>query len=86
MGLLDNKDWKAREFFNEYLELKRDIQELVQHQEYFARHNRTKEVKDYQVDIDAKVERLKFVLNNLKVIHGIAMEDLILLSIGIDVQ
>lgn len=85
MGLLENKGWIVQDFFNEYLDLKRDIQELVQHQQHFARHNRTKEVNDYQVDIDEKVKRLKFVLNELKFVHGIAMEDLILLSIGIDV-
>lgn len=85
MGLLENKGWLAQDFYNEYLKLKVEISELIQNQKYFARHDKQKEVQDYQNEIDEKVDRLKLVLNQLRVVHGISMENLILLSIGIDV-
>lgn len=75
----------AQEFYNEYLELKQSIGELINERDYFTRIKRTKYVSECQGKIDDKVERLKLVLNQLKVVHGVSMEDLILLSIGIDV-
>ena len=85
MGLLDKKSWQAQEYYNEYLELKRDLLELVQHRNHFKPYNKPDVLHAYQITINEKVKRLKFVLNELKVVHEIALEDLILLSIGIDV-
>ena len=83
MGLLVGKGWIAQEFYNEYLSLKMELSELTTNQEYFKRTNREKEIQEYQIAIDEKVEKLKFVLQELKT-NGVKMEDLILLSIGID--
>lgn len=85
MSLLAGKHWQAQDYYNEYLRLKTEIPELINSRDYFFRHNKEKEVQEFQVSIDEKVERLKLVLNQLKLVHGIAMEDLILLSIGVDI-
>ncbi|PLS19314.1 hypothetical protein CVD28_02560 [Bacillus sp. M6-12] len=85
MGLLDNKSWMAQDLYNEYLDLKTEIPQLINSRDHFFRHQKMKEVKEFQESIDEKVKRFKTILNELKVVHGIAMEDLILLSIGIDV-
>lgn len=85
MSLLAGKHWQAQDFYNEYLRLKTEIPELISGRDHLFRHNKEKEVQDFQISIDEKVERLKLVLNQLKVVHGVAMEDLILLSIGVDI-
>jgi len=85
MAFLDGKSWIARELYIEYLQLKTDIPALINGRDHFAQRNKSEEVEDFQKDINTKVDRLEFVLNQLKVEHGIRMEDLILLSIGIDV-
>lgn len=85
MGLLDNKSWKAKELYNEYLQLMKEIPQLVKARDFYISKNSDIGSRDYQNDIDENVERLKDVLNQLKIVHGIAMEDLILLSIGIDI-
>jgi hypothetical protein len=85
MSLLVGKNWQAQDFYNEYLRLKTEIPELINSRDHFFRHNKDNEAQEFQFSIDEKVERLKFILNQLKVVHGIAMEDLILLSIGIDI-
>jgi hypothetical protein len=87
MGLLDNKSWMAQDLYNEYLELKTDIQESVKNVDYIKRVGTVSEevIKTKEEKIQEKVARLKVVLNELKVFHKVAMEDLILLSIGIEV-
>lgn len=85
MGLLDNKSRKAKELYNEYLQLMTEIPQLVKARDFYISKNSDIGSRDYQNDIDENVERLKDVLNQLKIVHGIAMEDLILLSIGIDI-
>ncbi|MFS0657420.1 hypothetical protein AB1L07_02180 [Niallia alba] len=88
MGLLDNKNWMAQDLYNEYLELKADIAERVKVLEYQKNISGTiteKGIKELEDKNSEKAARLRKVLNELKVVHGIAMEDLILLSIGIDI-
>lgn len=85
MGLLDNKSWVAQDLYNEYLQLKTEIPHLINSRDHFFRHEKAKEVQEFQQSIDKKVDRLKIILSQLKIEHGIKMEDLILLSIGIDV-
>lgn len=84
MGLLDNKGWLAQDFYNEYLSLKQEIPHLISSRDHFFRCNKAKEVQEFQHSIDEKVSRLKFVLEQLR-LEGIKMEDLILLSVGIDI-
>lgn len=86
MGLLDNKSWQAQDYYNEYLTLKTEISHLINSRDHFFRNSKPKEVQEYQHSIDEKVDRLKFVLNQLNVVHGISMENLILLSIGVDIE
>lgn len=85
MGLLEDKSWLAQDFYNEYLSLKVQIQELILTRNHFESYNKVDEAREMQVKIDEKVTRLKFVLNVLKLECGVPMEDLILLSIGVDV-
>lgn len=86
MSLLDNKGWQAQDLYNEYLELKTDIAERVKVLEYQKNVIGTiteKGIKELEDKNSEKVARLRIVLNELKLFHGVAMEDLILLSIGI---
>lgn len=87
MGLLENKGWEAQDLYNEYLDLKQDISKRIQNLEYqVSMGNLTSDGVYFKQDIiDEKVDRLKVILNHMKVLHGISMEDLILLSIGVDV-
>ncbi|RHW31869.1 hypothetical protein [Oceanobacillus profundus] len=85
MGLLQNKSWMTEELYNQYLQLKTEIPQLIKARDFYVSKQSDLGILDYQNSIDEKVERLKYILNQLKVVHGIAMEDLILLSIGIDV-
>lgn len=88
MGLLDKKGWMAQDLYNEYLDLKTDISERVKVLEYQKNISGTiteKGIKEFEYTTNEKVARLREILNQLKVVHGVAMEDLILLSIGIDI-
>ncbi|MCZ4246881.1 hypothetical protein O2313_04965 [Bacillus amyloliquefaciens] len=85
MGLLGDKGWQALEYYNLYLDLKVDISERVQSLEYIkGEGNVTGEAYSYKDDrLKEKVNQLRFVLNELKN-AGVSMEDLILLSCGVD--
>lgn len=87
MGLLDNKSFMAQEYYNEYLDLKTDIADRVKNLQVMKQFGTVTEegVKLKEDKLNEKVARLRVVLNELKIVHGVAMEDLILLSIGIDV-
>lgn len=88
MGLLEGKSWVAQDFYNEYLTLKTDIAESVKVLNYQKNISGTiteKGIQELESKIHEKATRLRFVLNQLKVVHGIALEDLILLSVGVDV-
>ncbi|MFS0657416.1 hypothetical protein AB1L07_02160 [Niallia alba] len=78
---------QAQEYFNEYLDLKVDIDERVKNLNYMKNTGKltVDEVESRQVEINIKVERLLYVLNKLNVVHGVLFEDLILLSIGVDI-
>jgi hypothetical protein len=86
MGLLEGKSWLAQDFYNEYLKMKVDISESIKSLDYCKlRDVLTEEViKAREEKIAEKVARLKVILNHLK-LSGVSMEDLILLSIGVDV-
>jgi hypothetical protein len=85
MGLLEDKSWLAQDFYNEYLKLKVDISESIKNLEWMKSNGTTEEgIKVREDRINEKVARLKIILNHLK-LSGVSMEDLILLSIGVDV-
>lgn len=85
MSILENKGWMAQDFYNEYLELKVKISELVKTKEHFERNRQPRKViQEIEVELNEKVSRMRFVLEQFKY-NGIALEDLILLSIGVDV-
>ena len=77
--------WKAQDFFNEYLQLKSDIILGYKDRDYYFRINNEEKFVQTHEELLEKIARLKFVLNQLKVVHGVQMEDLILLSVGVDV-
>lgn len=85
MGLLEGKSWAVQDFYNEYLKLKIEIPELVNSRNHFKMYNKHNEIKELQTSIDVKVNRLKFVLDQLE-LNRVSMQDLIFLSIGIDVE
>lgn len=78
---------QAQEYYKEFLELKIDIEERIKNLNYMKSVGTITEegIQFKQDKIDEKVERFKFVLNQLKVFHEVSMEDLILLSLGIEV-
>lgn len=77
--------WKAQDFFNDYLQLKSDIILGYKDRDYYFRINNEEKFAQTHEELVKKVNALKFVLNQLKVVHGVQMEDLILLSVGVDV-
>ena len=79
---LKNKGWIAQEFYNEYLELKCDIASFTRQLEY---PRLDEDMRLYLEDqLDEKVDRMRFVLNELKS-KGVNPEDLILLSLGVNI-
>lgn len=86
MGLLKNKSWQAQDLYNEYLELKVDISEKIINLEFVKSMEVTaEEVTTRENSINEKVMRLRTVLNQLRVEHNVQLEDLIILSLGVDV-
>ena len=79
------QSWKAQDFFNEYLQLKSDIILGYKDRDYYFRMNNEEKFVQTHEELLEKIAKLKFVLNQLKVVHGVQMEDLILLSVGVDV-
>ncbi|WCK57183.1 hypothetical protein PP175_28765 (plasmid) [Aneurinibacillus sp. Ricciae_BoGa-3] len=75
--LLEGKGWIAQEFYNEYLRLKEEIFNLTKYVQY-------EKNAELEAKLEEKVKRLRFVLQQLK-LNGVALEDLILLSIGVEV-
>lgn len=74
--LLEGKGWIAQEFYNEYLELKTEISDMTHNH---LRHDQLEK------DLATKVKRMRFVLQELQS-NKVRLEDLILLSIGVDVE
>ncbi|MCY8063866.1 hypothetical protein MOC76_16370 [Bacillus spizizenii] len=87
MGLLKNKSWQAQDLYNEYLELKVDISEKVINLEFVKSMGEVtaEEATTRENSINEKVMRLRTVLNQLRVEHNVQLEDLIILSLGVDV-
>ncbi|MEC1404191.1 hypothetical protein [Bacillus subtilis] len=87
MGLLKNKSWKAQDLYNEYLELKVDISQEAINLEFIKSMGEVtaEEVTTRKNSINEKVMRLRTVLNQLKVEHNVQLEDLIILSLGVDI-
>ncbi|UML50993.1 hypothetical protein MKS87_11410 [Bacillus subtilis] len=87
MGLLKNKSWQAQDLYNEYLELKVDISEKIINLEFVKSMGEVtaEEVTTRENSINEKVMRLRTVLNQLRVEHNVQLEDLIILSLGVDV-
>lgn len=78
MSFLQRKSWIAQEFYNEYLATKQDILELTK------RLDISGDVADEAELID-KIKYMRMVLKELK-LHGVDLEDLILLSMNVDVE
>ncbi|KXJ35293.1 hypothetical protein AX282_06095 [Bacillus spizizenii] len=87
MGLLKNKSWQAQDLYNEYLELKVDISEKIINLEFVKSMGKVtaEEVTTRENSINEKVMRLRTVLNQLRVEHNVQLEDLIILSLCVDV-
>lgn len=87
MGLLKNKSWQAQDLYNEYLELKVIISEKVINLEYVKSIGEvtSEEITTRENSINEKVVRLRTVLNQLRVEHNVQLEDLIILSLGVDI-
>ncbi|MCY7977439.1 hypothetical protein P8843_07105 [Bacillus inaquosorum] len=87
MGLLKNKRWQAQDLYNEYLELKVDISEKVINLEFVKSMGEVtpEEITTRENSINEKVVRLRTVLNQLRVEHNVQLEDLIILSLGVDI-
>ncbi|URJ76337.1 hypothetical protein MF621_004043 (plasmid) [Bacillus velezensis] len=87
MVLLKNKSWQAQDLYNEYLELKVIISEKVINLEYVKSIGEVtpEEITTRENSINEKVVRLRTVLNQLRVEHNVQLEDLIILSLGVDV-
>ncbi|MCY7943931.1 hypothetical protein MOC02_07405 [Bacillus inaquosorum] len=87
MGLLKNKSWQAQDLYNEYLELKVDISEKVINLEFVKSMGEVtpEEITTRENSINEKVVRLRTVLNQLRVEHNVQLEDLIILSLGVDI-
>ncbi|WP_243572772.1 hypothetical protein [Bacillus stercoris] len=87
MGLLKNKSWHAQDLYNEYLELKVEISQEVINLEFVKSMGEVtaEEVTTRKNSINEKVMRLRTVLNQLKVEHNVQLEDLIILSLGVDI-
>lgn len=90
MELFANKSWMAQELYNEYLNLKIDIQSLVQKLDYLRNTGRNNvpggTYYQQETELNTKVKRFKTILNELRMMHGILLEDLILLSLGVDIE
>lgn len=78
MGIVTN------EFYIEYLELKQEIQELnvkVNAPQWFEKQGASQE--ENKKTLDEKIERMKVVLEQLK-LGGVTAEKLLWLSLGVD--
>lgn len=75
---LEGKSWITQDYYNEYLNLKEEIFK-------YASLLECKDDVSIQEKLDEKVNRMKYVLGRLKE-NGVAMGDLILLSLGVDVE
>lgn len=78
MGIVTN------EFYIEYLELKKEIQELnvkIEAPKWFEKQGDSQE--ENKKTLDVKIERMKVVLEQLK-LGGVTAETLLWLSLGVD--
>jgi hypothetical protein len=76
---LKGKSWMAQEYYNEYLIMKQEISELnvVLNSRFGTPQDEAKLIQE--------IARFKYVLSMLKE-QGVDMADLILLSIGVDME
>jgi hypothetical protein len=82
---MEFKSWQAQDYYNEYLDLKFKISDIVTELEYCKKHEKFNYmVEKWESELEPLVKRLKFVLQELR-LHGVSMEDLILLSVGVEV-
>jgi hypothetical protein len=86
VGLLDEKGWIAQDFYNEYLDLKVEISEMVKNIHYIQSRglDSSEFLETRKEKLNEKVKRMRFILEQFK-LNGVALEDLILLSLGVDV-
>lgn len=73
--------WQVQEYYNRYLELKSEISTLMRN-DAFGFDDGIDEA-EAETELDNKVKEFQSTLSNMK-LHGIKMEDLIMLSIGIE--
>lgn len=85
LGEILESSWQAQDYFNEYLILKEAIIQGHKEQDYYFRKNDKEKFMQNGEELFKKIDRLKFILNQLRINHGVNMEDLILLSVGVDV-
>lgn len=86
--LLEGKSWLTQDYYNEYLELKVNISTLtdkLNHQHGRVTPLTEEQIQEIQSSLNQKVKRMKLVLEQLK-LGGISHVDLILLSLGVQVE
>jgi len=78
-------NWMVQDFYNQYLTLKEEIRELTHrlHQESFPLTDDNK--KALEVTLTEKVKEFRIVLKDLE-LRGVDLTNLILLSIGVEVN
>ncbi|AJD93045.1 hypothetical protein JMA_37270 (plasmid) [Jeotgalibacillus malaysiensis] len=75
------------EYFNEYLELKQEIPNLVLRKEnpqwfYLDEQNQ----KELEARLEEKVRRMRVIIEYLKYHDGVTAEQLLLLTMGVEVE
>lgn len=75
------------EYFNEYLELKQEIPNLVLRKENPQWFNLDEEQqKKVEVELEEKVRRIRVLIEYMKFHDGVTAEQLLLLSMGVEVE
>lgn len=81
------KDWKAQNYYNEYMSLKVEISEMTKNFRFIESTGTVlpQEIEIRKEKINEKIERFKFILHQLK-LCGVDLQDLILLSVGVEIN
>lgn len=75
------------EYFNEYLELKQEIPNLVLRKENPQWFNLDeKKQKEVEKTLEEKVRRMRVLIEYLKYHDGVTAEQLLLLTMGVEVE
>jgi len=86
MSLLINKGWMAQDYYNQYLSLKYEIGKLTTEQLVNKRIGAHADVCEQTTNtLNERIKQLHFVVQQLTIVCGIDMMDLLMLSIGVDV-